>query len=197
MARAATAVTLNDIMPMDDFMRTRLEKRAKVMETKSQRRIAVGPYAVFLFECFETIWWQIHEMLRIEEGGKAQALDEIDAYAPLVPDGDTLKATLMFEIGSVPLRKKLLQTWGHIEKHIFMEVGGVKVAGTAIEDDERTTPDGKTSAVHFIQFHLDANIKKAFKDPDAQTTLGFSHPEYNHQAVLSEKARDVLAQDLV
>ena len=46
----------------------------------------------------QTMIYQIQEILYIERGGKEQLQDEIKAYNPLVPKGNELVATLMFEI---------------------------------------------------------------------------------------------------
>ena len=87
-----------DIMPMDEYVKVRSERRRAVTELKKNRRLAVGPDATFYFECFETMWHQVHEMLYIEPGGEARIADELAAYNPLIPKGSELVATLMFEI---------------------------------------------------------------------------------------------------
>ena len=63
-------------------------------------------------------------------------------------------------------------------------------------DEERTNAEGKTSAVHFLRFALDAKQIAAFKKPNAEVVLAIGHPEYRHLAVLSEATRLALMEDL-
>ena len=91
-------VTASDILDMESFGKIRKQKRTEISNIKRDRRVAVGPDATFMFENYDTMWWQIHEMLFIEKGGEAQVEDELSAYNPLIPQGSELVATLMFEI---------------------------------------------------------------------------------------------------
>ena len=65
---------------------------------KKLRRVEVGPFATFYFENYATMWLQVQEMLRIEKGGAEQLAGELEAYNPLIPQGDELIATMMLEI---------------------------------------------------------------------------------------------------
>ena len=67
-------------MPMDEYAKVRKERTRDMREVKRNRRLAIGPHATFYFECYETIWHQIHEMLYIEKGGDEQVEDELRAY---------------------------------------------------------------------------------------------------------------------
>jgi hypothetical protein len=89
------------------------------------------------------MWAQIHEMLFIEKGGEAQIADELAAYNPLVPKGDELCATVMFEIDDPIRRKAFLSRLGGVEETAFLEFAGHRVAGTPETDVDRTTADGK------------------------------------------------------
>ena len=71
---------------------------SRIAAIKQNRRVEVGPFATFYFENYDTMWHQVHEMLHIERGGEAQIADELEAYNPLIPQGDELIATVMFEI---------------------------------------------------------------------------------------------------
>ena len=88
-------ITRADVMPMSDYGAIRKEQRRRISEIKRARRIEVGPYSTFYFENYDTMWHQIHEMLFVEKGGEAQIQDELDAYNPLIPQGDDLIATVM------------------------------------------------------------------------------------------------------
>ena len=186
-----------DIMAMADYGKVRKERRTAIALRKRQRRLEVGPFAIFLFECYDTMWMQVHEMLFIERGGDEQIPGELDAYNPLIPQGRELIATLMFEIEDPVSRANALARLGHAEDMITLEIGGVVVKGeSADHDTERTTEDGKTSSVHFIVFRLSDEAVRLFKTQNTRIVLGFSHPNYGHMAVMPEAVRAELAGDL-
>ena len=191
------ALTRDDIMDMADYARIRAARRAAVAALKRRRRLAVGPFATFHFECFETMWMQVHEMLHIEQGGEAQIAGELDAYNPLIPRGDALIATLMLEIDDPVRREHALYRLAGIESTVRIETGGSAVAAQPIEDEvARTTEDGKTSSIHFLRFPFPPAAIARFRAPDARVVLGIEHPAYGHLAVMPEETRAALAEDL-
>ena len=114
-------ITRADIIDIDDYAKNRREHKRRVSEIKRNRRVEVGPFATFYFENFDTMWHQVHEMLHIERGGEAQIEDELDAYNPLIPQGDELIATVMFEIDDPKRRDTVLSTLGGIEsRHLSL-----------------------------------------------------------------------------
>jgi len=112
------------------------------------------------------MWIQVHEMLKIEGGGEEQINEEIHAYNPLVPEGNSLTFTLMFEIDNKQRRSEVLSKLGGVEESVEIQFlqHKVKATSAAGDDVERTTADGKTSAVHFLKFTLNAVEKNDFKN---------------------------------
>ena len=191
------ALTRADIMDMADYAKVRAAKRAAIAALKRHRRLAVGPFATFYFECYETMWMQVHEMLHIEGGGEEQIAGELEAYNPLIPRGDALVATLMLEIDDPTRRERELYRLAGIEDTIRLEVGGTAVAAQPIEDEvARTSEDGKTSSIHFLRFPFPPAVAARFRTPGARVQLGIDHPAYGHLAILSEETRAALAEDL-
>jgi hypothetical protein len=166
-----------------------------LVATKRRRRVEVGPVATFYFENYQTMWHQVHEMLFIEKGGEAQIEDELRAYNPLVPQGNELVATVMFEIDDPVRRAATLLKLGGIEDKMFITVGGETVRGVPEGDVERTKSDGKTSSVHFVHFRFTPAQIGKFRASGAQVVLGFDHPEYGHMTALPDATRTALAQD--
>lgn len=189
-------ITRADIMDMDDYVKVRDERRKRIIGIKRLRRVAVGPDASFLFESYETMFHQIHEMLHIEKGGEEQIAGELEAYNPLIPKGRELVATLMFEIADPERRLRALAGLGGVEHTITLGIDGADIAAQPETDLERTTAEGKTSAVHFLRFALDPGAVSAFKTPGAPAVLAIGHENYAHMAVLPEKVRAALATDL-
>ena len=192
---AQREITKSDILPMETYAAERKERRRRTMDLKKNRRIEVGPHATFYFENYDTMFQQIHEMLFIERGGDEQIEDELSAYNPLIPQGDELVATLMFEIDDPVRRKNVLLRLTHVEEKLYFEVGGERVVAEPEHDIDRTAPDGKTSSVHFLHFRFSPEQIAKFRDPDAQVILGVGHENYGHMALLSGDQKRALAAD--
>ncbi len=193
MPAAARKITSEDILSDRDYAARRKELRGEAIALKKHRRVEVGPFATFYFENYQTMWLQVQEMLRIEKGGAAQLAGELEAYNPLIPQGDELIATLMLEIEDANRRNTTLLTLGGIEESIFIEIGGTRINATPTEYDDRTTADGKTSSVHWLRFKLTPEQIARF--PKERVVIGVDHRNYGHMAVLSEETRAALAKD--
>jgi Protein of unknown function (DUF3501) len=188
-------ITRADIIAIDEYARRRREFRKEVTEVKRNRRIEVGPFATFYFENYETMWHQVHEMLHIERGGEAQIKDELEAYNPLIPQGDEISATVMFEIDDPQRRDNVLMQLGGIEHRMYISVAGDKVMGEPDPTRENTSPEGKASAVQFVRFRFSPAQIAKFRDPATQVLVGIDHPRYGHIAVMPDAVRGALAQD--
>lgn len=191
-----TEITRADIIPMDEYARTRKERRSAMSALKRDRRVSCGPDAMFYFESYDTMWHQVHEMLYIEKGGEEQVADELAAYNPLIPKGRELVSTLMFEIEDENRRRAFLAGLGGVEETITLEFDGEIIKGVPEDDVDRTTADGKASSVQFIHFPFtDAQAEK-FKSTDGRVVLGIGHAKYGHMAVLTDATHKALAADL-
>jgi hypothetical protein len=192
---AKTEITRADILPLDEFAKIRKTKRQELVDIKKNRRVEVGPVATFYFESYQTMWWQVHEMLFIEKGGEEQIPDELAAYNPLIPKGHELVCTVMFEIDEPVRRANFLARLGGVEDTAFLEFGGETVAGAPEADVDRTSEEGKASSVQFIHFPFtDAQVRK-FAAAGTQVVIGFRHPQYAHMTVMPEAVRATLAGD--
>jgi len=195
MPKEKREILKNDILPLDIYTKQRKELRKKIVEFKKDRRVPLGPYATFYFESYETMLAQIQEMLYIEKGGDEQLKDELAAYNPLVPNGNELTATLMFEIDNPVSRASFLNKVGGIEEKVFMKVDGDKVKAIPEEDVDRTSAEGKASSVQFIHFRFNDEQIKKFKTGSLQIELGIDHNEYSHTTKLSNTTVKSLSTD--
>ena len=193
---AKREITRGDIISMEQYGSERKTRRVKLVELKKNRRLEVGPVCTFYFESYETMWHQIHEMLFIERGGEAQIGDELSAYNPLIPKGDELVATIMFEIDDEKRRHAFLSRLGGVEETAFIQFGDETVDGRPEEDVDRTSAAGKASSVQFIHFPFTPAQAAVFKEAGRQVILGFRHENYSHMAVMPEAVRACLAGDL-
>ncbi len=188
-------LTRRDILPMEEYARVRPERRRAITELKRDRRLAVGPYATFYFENYETMWHQVHEMLFIEKGGEEQIPGELEAYNPLIPKGRELVATIMFEIADRVRRQELLGKLGGVEETVSLQFDGESVSGVSERDVDRSTAEGKASSVQFVHFPFTPGQIEKFRAPGTRVTVAIDHPHYAHLAVMPENVRAALARD--
>jgi hypothetical protein len=195
MTASVRQISASDLMSDAEFSKVRKERRAALLPIKRLRRVHLGPHCTFYFECYDTMLFQIQEMLLIEKGGAAQIPDELAAYNPLVPQGRELVATIMFEVEDPVRRAEVLARLGGVEDLLYVKVGETKIYGLADGDEERTRDDGKTSAVHFLHFPLAPEQIAQFRDPATTIMIGSDHESYAHMALLSPATRAELARD--
>ena len=187
MPKEKREIQKSDIMPLDAYIKDRKELRKNILTFKKNRRVALGPYATFYFESYETMLAQVQEMLYIEKGGDDQLHDELIAYNPLIPNGKELTATLMFEIDNPISRAAFLAKVGGIEEMVFMKLNGETIKAVPEEDVDRTSAEGKASSVQFIHFNFtDEQIQK-FKSSEVDIELGMNHKEYSHTTKLNKE----------
>ena len=187
MPKEKREIQKSDIMPLDAYIKNRKELRKNIVNFKKNRRVALGPYATFYFESYETMLAQVQEMLYIEKGGDEQLNDELIAYNPLIPNGKELTATLMFEIDNPVSRAAFLSKVGGIEQMVFISLDGKKIKAIPEEDVDRTSSEGKASSVQFIHFNFtDEQIQK-FKSNNIDIEIGIDHEDYSHTTKLSRE----------
>jgi hypothetical protein len=185
-----------DLMSLEQYARERPAFRARVLEHKRERRLAVGPHATWCFEDRMTVQYQVQEMLRAERIFESNGIaEELAAYNPLIPDGRNWKVTLLLEYDPSERPAALAGLKG-IEDRCWMQVAGHgRVYAIADEDLERENAE-KTSAVHFLRFELDAAMVAGLKG-GAALAAGVDHENYRHAVdPLPAAQRGALLADL-
>lgn len=185
-AKSIRKVQLSDcLLDIRDYLSVRQSATELRRRIKKPRRFQIGPFATVLFENYDLIWFQIHEMVAIEKGQVTQFEDELLAYNPLIPQGDNLVATLMLEIDNPQQRARALSSLGHIENATslsfrFSDSSSAsaqqnqqqqqeqEIKGTPILTDDhvpRTDETrGKTSAVHFLEYRFTPQQIQQFQE---------------------------------
>ncbi len=189
-------ITPDNLMGLEAYSKFRKAHKAEVIAHRKLRSVGLGEHITLQFESETTIRYQIQEMLRIEKIFEEEGIvQEIEAYAPLMPDGSTWKATMLIEYPDVNERKRELARLIGVEDRMFVEVEGQpRVYAIADEDLDREN-DEKTSAVHFVRFELTPAMCAAVK-AGAGVKLGCDHTHYPaHMAILPETLAS-LAGDL-
>jgi hypothetical protein len=189
-------LTHEDLYSLEQYARLRPEFRAKVIEHKKHRQLALGPHATLYFEDRLTMQYQVQEMLRLERMFEPELIqEELDVYNPLIPDGSNWKATFMVEYPDPEERKQALARLIGIEKAVWLQVGDLdKIRPIANEDLDRETED-KTASVHFMRFELTPGMVAEVK-AGAAIRAGIDHPAYRVDLDVPGPARDALAADL-
>ncbi len=195
MPKEQKIIQKSDLLAPDVYEKNRRQMRKELVEFKKDRRVPLGPYATFYFECYETMLAQVQEMLHIEKGGDEQLNDELTAYNPLIPNGKELVSTLMFEIDNPVIRATFLGKLGGVEENVFIKIDNDLIYGKPEIDVDRTSAEGKASSVQFIHFEFDQNQISKFKGNNVSIELGIDHKEYSHSTKLSESTIQALSSD--
>jgi len=190
-------LTVEDLMSLERYARERPAFRARVLEHKRNRKLAVGPNVTWAFEDRLTMQYQVQEMLRAERIFEPEGIrEELDAYNPLIPDGSNWKATLLIEFPDVDERQRQLAQLIGLEDRCWVQVRGHdRVYAIADEDLERENAE-KTSSVHFLRFELTPPMISALKS-GAALAAGVDHDRYRHSVdPVPEPVKAALVADL-
>ena len=189
-------ITADSLMTLEAYSKARNEMRAQIIAHRRLRSVTLGEHVNLQFEDERTIRYQIQEMLRIEKIFEADGIaQEIQAYAPLVPDGTNWKAMMLIEYPDPHERKRELARLIGIEDRLFVEVEGhPRVHAIADEDLDREN-DEKTSSVHFVRFELPAAARAAVR-AGAAVRLGCDHANYPAHVSIAPETLASLAGDL-
>jgi hypothetical protein len=160
--------------------------RAAALQAKSERRILVGEHFTFLFENWETVRYQVQEMMRVERIVKENDIQhEIDTYNELIHPAGSLGCTLLIGIDDEAERDEKLQAWIGLNEHIYATLpDGTRVKPTW---DPRQVGDSRLSSVQYLSFEL---------GPDAPIAIGIAMPGIEAETELSDAQREALGRDL-
>ncbi len=190
-------LTANNLLSLEDYDKQREAIKSNLIKHKKNRAVSIGNHIVLLFEDFETIKYQVQEMLRIEKiFNKEEIQDEINAYQPLIPDGNNLKATMLIMYADVTQRKIMLNKLNGIENHIWLTVNNLQKFYAIPDEDLERSNDEKTSAVHFLRFQLDSECIQNFKN-SYEIFLGCDHKEYSDSIQIDKPVAQALRKDFV
>lgn len=188
-------LTRDDILAVDDYARVREERLRAIERLKAHRRVEVGPYARFDFECYETLQSQLHEVLWAENGGEDVLQRELDACNRLIPQGHELVAALTFEIPDPDQRKAVLDILSGVEHFVRLSIETEVIDGVAETSVRRGSEDDRQPARRFLRLPFTDHLIHLFRQPAQEVVLGIGHPAYGHLAILPEVVRHTLAGD--
>ena len=196
-AKGTRMLERKDLLSLEDYAESRDKFRTQVLAHKEHRRVQLGDHVQLIFENEMTIKYQIQEMLRIEKVFEVAGIqDELDAYNPLIPDGDNWKCSMLIQYSDAEERKVRLTELLKIENRCRVKIGdGEKNFAIADEDLERANDD-KTSAVHFLRFQLSGSDVECIRG-GAAIVFGVDHEKYDTEEVtVLKETRAALVADL-
>ena len=193
-------VERGEIKDLVAYEKAREAIRARVIEVKRHRRVAVGPNLTLLFENRETVLFQIQEMVRTERiVDDARIQEEVDVYNALVPDPGELSATLFIEIPELvrmsqdQVRETVNRFQGLDRDSVWLQVDGLRVAARF---ESGHSKEEKMAAVHYVRFARPEAARAALGEAAADVRVIVEHPRYRAEAVLSAETRRSLREDL-
>jgi hypothetical protein len=197
-AGAATGLTLADVLDLRAYERVREDYRAKIIARKVDRRVALGPVMTLVFECFDTVRFQVQEMARAEKIISDEAIQvELDIYNRLLPEPGELSATVFIELTSDEALRDWLPRLVGIERELGISIDGAVVRSVPeAEHEAALTRETVTPAVHYVRFGFTEEQVGAFVEA-AEVALVATHPEYQERTELSSGVRRELVADLL
>ncbi len=191
-------LTLADVLDQRAYERVREDYRARVIARKRNRRVALGPFMTVVFECFDTVRFQIQEMARVEKIISDEAIQlELDTYNRLLPSLRELSATLFIELTSEADLRQWLPRLVGVEGHLGICLGTEVVRSTPeAQHAAALTRESATSAVHYLRFPFTEPQVESFRSA-AEVALVATHREYEARALLAPLVREELLGDLL
>jgi hypothetical protein len=195
---AGRGLTLDDVLDLRAYERVRGEYRAKVIAMKKNRRVALGPIMTLVFECLDTVRFQVQEMARVEKIISDEAIQtELDIYNRLLPAPGELSATLLIELTTEEDLREWLPKLVGIETMVGVAMDGDVVLSVPEADHAAAlSRDEITPAVHYLRFPFGDGQVEAFRTA-SEVALVSEHPAYPARSVLAPEVRDELLGDLL
>ena len=189
-------VERKDILNIYEYEKVRPQKLKEIMEIKKRRRVHVGDKVTFVFENFDTVWFQIQEMIRAERMVDEKDIQfEIDTYNELIPEKNQLSATMFIEIPDQNERRETLPKLVGIHDTVYLHIGNkYTVKAEANEKSQMDYEEGKASVVHFLKWTLTPEQVEAFKREPVRIEI--NHENYKAMAEIPPGVKEELIKDL-
>lgn len=187
-------VERGELLPLSEYETVRDRFRARIIEHKRARRVAIGPHMSAVFEDRDSVLHQIQEMLRTERITREDAiLHEIETYNELIPADRELSLTLFVEIPDQATRDRMLVELEGLEQTFYLEVDGRRLPARS---ETRGVIPGRTTAVHYAKIPLDAEAIATLRAGKGKWAVGAAHPRYEHHTELAPQTVASIAHDV-
>src|SRR3954466_5305605 len=149
-------LTLDDLLPLDEYAGRRSEFFATQQRYLDRyRRVRIGPRLTLLFENRQTLWFRLHEVLRIARLSEpARVQRELDLYNRLLPRRDCLQAALLLAITDESRLSEELARWQGLRgDDLRLHLGSAQYPANLLTCRPE---DYCIGTAHWVQFILDA-----------------------------------------
>ncbi|NOY91243.1 MAG: DUF3501 family protein [Deltaproteobacteria bacterium] len=188
-------VERSELLNLGAYEEIRPRFRARMIERKKRRRVALGDHMTLIFENHDTVLFQIQEMLRTERiTGEAEIAHEVETYNAMLPGAHQLFATLMIEYSDPDERHRALDAFHDLEGKLALELGDARCPATfeRLPGEEAS----RLPAVNYLRFRLPEDAAARMRDASRRATLRVVHPHYSAEQQLPKPARAELSADL-
>ena len=186
----------DDLIGHDEYERQREAYRQTIIDLKRRRRIGIGDKITVVFENWETLRFQIQEMIRVERIVDPQKVqEELDVYNALLPASGELSATLLIELTDPDTMKHWLDLFMGLDhgQKLGLWAGGEVAYG---EFEGGHSHETKISAVHFVRFRPTQAMVTALGDQAVRVALSVHHAGYDAEAEVPWTMRQEWLSDL-
>jgi hypothetical protein len=185
-----------EIKDLTAYERIRPEFRKRVIALRRERRILAGDRISIVFECRETVLYQIQEMLRAERIVDEGAIQhELDTYNEILPKSRSLAGTLFIELAESERIREELEEFLGLDRgeHVWFDLGGTERAVGKFAEGQ--SEEGRISSVHYVQFPFSPEAAASFRDLASPAWFVVEHPSYHIRVQVDGAARRSLMED--
>jgi hypothetical protein len=189
-------LTPDDLLPLGEYLGRRRELfEAHQRYLDRYRRVRIGPRAALIFENRQTLWFRLHEILRVARLTEPTRIaQELALYNALLPDRDQLAAVLHLDLDETRWLTELAP-WRDLRgEEIVLRLGA-----TALPANLYTArPEDRCSgAAQWVQFTVTAELRALLADLRQPASLDIQRENYRHSSgPLPEEIRRSLIEDL-
>lgn len=190
-------LTPDDLLPLEEYV----ERRRELFEAQARyldrhRRVRIGPLLTLVFENRQTLWFRIHEILRVARLTEpVRVQQELDLYNRLLPHARLLQAALRLNIRDDKQGLQELQQWRTLQGDKLQFILGQRAYPANLLTCR--PEDRCIGTAHWVQFPLDGDACDALGDARQPAYFQVALDHYRHDSSpLSVDVRQSLLDDL-
>jgi len=190
-------LTVDDLLPLEEYANRRKEffdSHRRYVDR--YRRVRIGPLLTLIFENRQTLWYRVHEVIRIarlSDSGEVQ--QELNLYNRLLPGKDLLQAALLIELGDAAELPEALAPWQDLrgdQLRLQIDPHSFPARLVTCRPEDRCI-----GTAHWVQFVIAPEARRRLTRFDLPAFFRFDDGRYQHEsAPLSENLRQSLLDDL-
>jgi hypothetical protein len=190
-------LTVDDLLPLEEYASRRKEffdSHRRYVERF--RRVRIGPRLTLIFENRQTLWYRVHEVLRVARlADRREVQLELNLYNRLLPGRDLLQAALLIEIGDPTALLNELAPWQNLDgEQLQLVIEPDCFAANLLTSRQQ---DRSIGTAHWVQFTVRPDARRQLVNFDMSAYFRFDNGRYQYQsAPLSAELRQSLLADL-